>query len=90
MRTYNYIILVTLSLVSPSYGIQGLKLNQLVPQELRSGPEGGNTCVLSGRREDLLNLLRSFNVFIHCFMYLRIRKTDYQSILIKLTLIIAL
>ena len=58
MRTYNYIILVTLSLVSPSYGIQGLKLNQLVPQEPRSGPEGGNTCVLSGRY-DLPNLLRS-------------------------------
>jgi hypothetical protein len=44
--------------VSPSYGIQGLKLNQLVPQEPRSGPEGGNTCVLSGSY-DLPNLLRS-------------------------------
>ena len=58
MRPYSYIILVTLSLVSPSYGIQGLKLNQLLPQEPRSGPEGGNTCVLSGR-DDLPNLLRS-------------------------------
>ncbi|MEM7382769.1 MAG: hypothetical protein AAF400_00325 [Bacteroidota bacterium] len=59
MRPYSYTILIALSLVSPSYGVQGLAINQLVLQGSRLGPEEV-TLELSGSEdlEDLLNSLK--------------------------------
>ena len=54
MRPYSYIILITLSLVSPSYGIQGAKI--LATQESGSGPEEGSPLLTES--PDLLNLLQ--------------------------------
>ena len=63
MRPYNYIILVTLSLVSTSYGTQheGLKIRKLVPQQqtLSQKEKGGR---LLKSIADLPNLLKSDSV----------------------------